>query len=485
MSAWQSFLRGALGTFTGGEPIGPLPSGMLEGITPGAIGEPPTRGMREQLQAYSQAPWVRAIVGRIADSVASAEWKLYVIGRPDERARRVPQIASARGVTRTKLLQQARDAGELREITSHLFLDTWSIGNSFLTGHATRKVTQIHLETAGEAYALKERNGAGATIGLWPIPPDWILSTPTPSRPFFRVSHRAWQATIPDTEVLWHTDPNPSNPYGRGTGQVRALADEIETDEYAARTLKQWFFNNARPDLVVMPAKESQDALSEADARRAELRWTQKLGGFWNRWKPMFLSRYVEIQEFDKDFRKQQLIQIREHARDICLQTWGVPPEILGVIENANRATIDAAQYLYNSNVIVPRLEFLRASMQERLLPEYDPRLILQYVSPVAEDESMLLEVAKASPWARMLDEWRVAQGLEPLPGGKGQVFVMPGTVFTVKDPMDAEKAEPPPQLAVDPNAPKPPAPKKPADDAELDEDESRALKRLAAFWRD
>lgn len=440
--AFGSFLRGALGVFSAAP--GGLAADMLRGLQPGAVGEPPPRGTREQLGIYSQTPWVRAIVGRIADAVAAAEWRLYVAARPGERARLDPGLARARGVARARRLKALQDQDELREIASHIFLDTWDTGNAFLTGHATRKTTQVHLETTGEAMLLKERNGAGATVGLWPIPPDWVLSTPTAERRAYRMSYRGWQAEVPETEVLWFTDPNPSNPYGRGTGIVRALGDEIETDEYAAKTTKQFFFNHARPDLIIMPSKENQDQFNEAQARAAEFRMMQKHGGFWNRWKPMFMSRYLEIKELEKDFRAGQFVQIREHERDVCMQTWGIPPEVLGVIENSNRATIQGAEYLFNALVVVPRLEFIRSTIQERLLPEYDARLILDYVSPVQEDQAHMLEVAKAAPWARDVDEWRVAQGLDPLPGKAGKVYLVPTTLRAVAQHAEAVPPVPP-----------------------------------------
>ena len=46
-------------------------------------------------------------------------------------------------------------------------------------------------------------------------------------------------------------DLNPLDPFKRGLGQSEALADEIETDEYAAKFQKRFFFNDATPNLVI------------------------------------------------------------------------------------------------------------------------------------------------------------------------------------------------------------------------------------------
>ena len=42
--------------------------------------------------------------------------------------------------------------------------------------------------------------------------------------PFFRMARGAWQQMVPATEVLWVQNPNPVDPYGRGTGLGKAIA---------------------------------------------------------------------------------------------------------------------------------------------------------------------------------------------------------------------------------------------------------------------
>ena len=49
---------------------------------------------------------------------------------------------------------------------------------------------------------------------------------------------------------------------------------------------------------------------------------------------------------------------------------------------------------------------------QERLVPEYDDRLVVDYESPVKEDRSFSLQVSAAFPWLRTVDELRVLGGL-------------------------------------------------------------------------
>lgn len=461
--------------------------GMLSGIQPGGQGQPPPKGTQQFLEAYSQMPWLRAVAGRVASSVAQTEWQLYVEkkkGAP--KATRNALIQRAGPANRRKMIKSSKDRGDATQIESHVMLDTLNNANSFQTGDAMWKVTMLHVDLVGEAFWVKERDGLGTVVGLWPLPPHWVLNTPTPVNPTFRVGFRSWRGLIPDTEVIWFSDPNPVNPYGRGSGTAQALGDELETDEYAAKHTKAFFYNRARPDLLVYP--KNGQTMRTADAQRMEEDWLNHNQGFWRAFKPYFLNREVGVTQLEQNFRSLQLVQIREFERNSIIQMFGMPPELLGVVENSNRATIDAADYLFSRYVVQPRLEFLRAVLQERLVPEYDERLIIDYVSPIQDDKELELKALTVAPWSVNLNEWRQRVNAEPLPDEQGKVFVFPNTVKPMSLDKAVEQAEnpPEPQIVLPPGAgpggePKPPKPAKPKPPAEDGGKAWRALLRADA----
>lgn len=381
----------------GGDPFGWLLAGASR--TPGA------RGTSDILTAYGTMPWLRAVTHRVSTSVAAVPWTLSATPR--------------RG-------------GEPQPLLSHPLLDLLAGGNPLLGAHASRQMTQLCLDLVGESFWLLERNPLGMPIAFWPVPPSWVQQTPTPDLPYFRVSWGAVQAQLPVTEVLWFKDPHPADPYGRGRGTAQALSDELETDEYAAKHTKAWFYNSARPDIIV-----TADNLSKDDTKRLEEDWNSKNKGFWNAFKAYFLNRKVDITTLSQTFKDQELIALRQFERDMIIQIYGVPPEMLGVIEHSNRATIIESQTIFRTYVMLPRLELLRDTMQRCLVPQYDERLMLGYVSPLPEDREHKLNVMKAAPQAFLLDQWQAAAGEPPLPNGAGQVFYVP-TAQTVHNNLDA-----------------------------------------------
>ena len=386
----------------GGEASQGLLAGLLQGNSP------PVRGSEELIKMYRRLPWLRAINSKIGTSVAAVTWELYV-QRNGARAVRNQKLQKGDISYRQKTISQMKAVGEVEEVFDHPFLTLLDKANPAMTGRTARQITQIYLDIKGEAFWVLERNGSGMPIEYWPIPPHWVAEMPTVKRPSFRVNWQGWQGQIPETEILWLRDVNPENPYGRGTGIAEALTDELETDEYASKYVKSWFYNNATPDLLI-----GVEGADESELKRAKQKWEDQHRGFWRAFRSHWHSGKMNVEQLGYNFQQQQLIRLREFERDIILQAYGVSPEILGITESSNRATAQAASFIFANWVLVPRLELLRSEMQEKLIPQFDEKLILDYVSPVPADQEYNLQVAEKVPWSRTLNEWRELQGLPP-----------------------------------------------------------------------
>ncbi len=431
----------------------------------------PRRGTLEMLHAYNQAPWMRAVVGRIARDVSTVPWRLFAQSdapsdslkwRPGvDKAVRNTSLAFANKGMRKKALDALRAEGKLREVTEHPLLNFLCKPNPKMTGMAARAVEQVWLEVKGEGFRMIAENEHGMPVGYVPVPPHWVTQLPTVEAPFYRVNMLGAQYQVPERNMLYLRHLDPANPFGRGTGVGEALGDEIETDEYAAKYIKAFFYNFAMPEVLV-----GVEAGSPEQLKKLKAEWTQDHRGAGKRGIVRFLTGKMNVQRMDSSFKDQQLVQLRKFDHDFLRQTFGVPPEVLGVIENSNRSTIDAASYLYAHGVLVPRMEFQRVELQTWLVPRFDEGLILDYDDPTPENRQFSLEVAKSAPWAFSLNEWRGLAEHEPVPEFEGVYppLAMPGqSLAQGGDAAPGEPAEPA---------------KKPDADDEEDED-----KRLDPPW--
>ena len=141
-----------------------------------------------------------------------------------------------------------------------------------------------------------------------------------------------------------------------------------------------------------------------------------------------FLPGRVKIDRIGSEYKDLGMNELRKMSRDTILQVYGLSPEVLGVIENSNRATIQAAERFVFKHVIVPKLEIIKDAFNNNLAPEFG-NVKLDFVSPIKEDKEEQIQVMKATPWAFTADEHRQAAGLPKLPEG-GDIHGIPFNLF-------------------------------------------------------
>lgn len=375
----------------------------------------PRMGSEELLAAYGEMPWLRAVSSKIGQAVGNTTWKVYT---PAPKSKvRTGKLKRSALEQRQAMIAKEAEQGALVELDAHPLIDLLEFGGPVLSGPALLQITSVQLDLVGESFWMLERNAAGDVLSVWNAPPTAVIQLPSTGSPYYIVMVGTERKEVPIADMLFFKDPNPAAPYERGSGLARALADELEIGESASKYLKGFFQNSARPDMII-----SGDGLHRGDTGRLEEAWVEKHRGPHNSHKVSFLSRKVDVHEVGHSFEAMQLTELRKAERDAVMQVFGVPPEMFGVLSNSNRSTIGAADYFWNRHIITPRVERLRATLQRQLAPLYGADIILDYESPITEDNEFILKVMQANPSAFSQNEWRYIAERESL-GAKGEVF--------------------------------------------------------------
>lgn len=349
---------------------------------------PPRRGSTELLQAYRTMPWLRIATSRIADACASVPLEVRRRGRDGKLSDPLPDHPLA------------------------LLLQTPIPAARSITHRTVRKLSQLHLDMMGEALWVKERDARGQVAAVVPLPPSWVMETPSPDRPFFRVSHNSVQRIVMPGDVVFVRDVDPYEPYGRGSGLALSLADELDTDEYAAKYIKSYFFNSARPEMIV-----TVEGAEKPELAGMKENWDANHRGFWSSFRTLFTGRKLAVERLDTAFRDMQLVELRDAQRDRIISVFGVPPEIFGVLTNSNRSTIDAADELMARYVVIPRMDLLVDGLNAQLAPEFGDDVVITYVSPARADRAFQREVIATRQSAFTDNEVRTLAGLDPAKG--------------------------------------------------------------------
>lgn len=360
----------------------------------------PTKNTAELLAAYRESPILQMVARKVAEGVAQTEW--HALARlEDGRTQRVP--------------------GHIMEILLNS-------GVPGLDGFRCKMVTELHCLLSGETGWILDRNALGKPVRRWPIPPHWFAEIAMPGRPWYKVYglNGGNALELPARDVVFIKDVDPLDPYGRGAGIGRALIDELLADEGAAKHTAATFRNDAVPRTIITGAKESP--LESEDITRIEELWLQKYGGAENAGQPFFSRRELMVNRLAMGFADLDMRNIREFERDIIISVFGVPPELVGVLQNSNRATIESAEFLFTKHVVVPRLEAQRVAINDQLAWQYDTNLEAGYENPVDEDMAFRADMMKARGDAFTLDEIRESTGLDPLPEEAGRRIAVPFT---------------------------------------------------------
>lgn len=355
----------------------------------------PDYSLRQQMEQYKS--WVYDCVTKIAAEFAAVNLKLYAMD--------------------TK--------GNIEEVDTHPALDLLDRVNPFMTFYDLKDLTITNLELTGNAYWWLVKNKAGVIVQIYPwLRPDRM--TPIPSVKDFIEKYRYVQPGVNDpvdfktSEIIHFKYVNPLDPYS-GRSPVSSVGMSIAVDEYAQKYNLRFFQNGARPDFVL----QFKDGLDKVQADRIMAQWEER-HGMGNEHRPAVLSKgelkSTSLSQKDMEFYNQRMM-----SRDEILAAFKVPKSLLGITEDVNFATAQAARLMFIKQVIVPKVEKFCQYLNEFLLPQFagGDSLFFDYDNPAPEDQTMRMEYYKTmqAVGALSANEIRSLEGFAPYEGGS-TVFI-------------------------------------------------------------
>ena len=306
-----------------------------------------------------------AIVNRTSNATAQVNWHLW--------------RKAASGLAEDRV-----------EVTRHAALDLWNKPNPFMPRQEFVEVFQQHVDLTGESEWVIARNPQlrSMPLELWPVRPDRM--TPVPDPIDFLAG---WVYTTPDgqkiplgvRDVIQLRMPNPLDPY-RGMGPVQSLLTDLDATKFSAQWNRNFFINSAAPGGII----EVDKRLSDDEFDEMALRWREQHQGVANAHRVAIVEQGKWV---DRAFsmRDMQFTELREVSREVIREAFGFPKPLLGSVDDVNRANAEAGEVVFARWLIVPRLERIKAALNNDLLPQYGPTaagLEFDYDNPVPEDRA-------------------------------------------------------------------------------------------------
>ena len=349
-----------------------------------------------------------------------------------------PRFNPVHKIATTMSMLEHEYVNEQDVITETILADFFKNRNTMFTFSQLIYLTSAWLDIIGECGWIIERGARGIPIQAYPIPPHWVQEIPSQDSEFFCINlseDKATRYSVPQEDFIYFRNPKLINPYTRGFGHTQAIGDEIEIDEYMSKYNKRFFYNDATPSLLIIA-----DGANKADRERLRQEWKSKYQGGINAYEPAFFSQDLRVEILKQSMKEMDFIESRRYIRNSNIEHYGIPKEIFGITENANRSTIDVAEYLYMKYVIRPRATNIQQAINNQLLPNFNLAGMFQFVNIVPEDQERILTKTNAGfdRGTITIDEWRQENGYEPLENSRGNVRrVSPFELPLNQDPND------------------------------------------------
>lgn len=362
------------------------------------------------------------------------------IGTPEFQRNSVAQACLAwiqRNFIAARVMVQEGEGNDAEEIEDHAFTSLLARPNPRYSAHWLWALTIADWwqNGRGNAYWLKERDGAGKPLHLWHIPaqemrPDWDRSLGASGPDAFvngyvrTVNGKTTPYRYQDIVHFRCFSGDPAN-LRQGWSPLMAGQSEIGILNEGALYRGSILVNHGVPSYALTPAdKEQSEALSPGAAEAVEKVFVSKFTGR-NRGAGLFIPNFLaNLTRIGFSPQELDIRQMMEWDCDMICALFGLNSMVLGLPSGEGQRTYsnqsDAREAATREN-IMPTQAMFAGDLELQLLPDFDKdpghHVGWDYsnVGVLQEDQNALRESIKvqvaAGIWSR--NEGRVKQGLE------------------------------------------------------------------------
>lgn len=345
----------------------------------------------KRIAAYKS--WVATCVSAISDDVADTIWHL--------------EKKTAKG-------QWERVEHEAMDLLNNK-------ANPIQSGTDLMFATSAYLKLDGNSFWWVIKDRGNKIREIWPLDPSKIVVKVNKDN---LVSHYETMDSggrkqrLDVTEIIHHKLFNPQNLY-RGMGVVEQAALAIDTDEFAAKWNRNFFFNEAMPSAAL----ETDQELTKEQAQLIEATWKDKHQGVGNAHKIAILHSGLKFSPVNPSQRDMEFLEQRRYGRDEILAMFRVPKMILGIVEDVNRANAEASDYIFAKRVVKPLVQAIANTATSSYLPMWklDPKVYrVWYDDPVPQNQDLirLEDESGIKNGYFTINEVRQSRGLQPVDNG-------------------------------------------------------------------
>jgi HK97 family phage portal protein len=292
-----------------------------------------------------------------------------------------------------------------------------------------RNTMMIHLLLKGNFYAQIIRNGVGDVVELMTLHPDRVtpklIDMNKTVSIVYQVTLSSGQIVFPQDQIFHVRAMTTEGLKGLSPLDVglRNFGTAIAAEEHTAA----YFGRGVKPT----GSLEHPGKLSAEAQENLKKSFEEKYAGTKNAYRLLILQEGMRYNTLSHSAEQAQLLQNKEFAvRDVC-RWFGVPPHKLFAASSSLPSDQEQANQEYANDAVMPWLTRIEAAIKTQLLDpsEWDTIVIEFLMDAIAR--ASLINRYNAHAVARNngimnIDEIRAKENMNPLPDGKGKVYLEP-----------------------------------------------------------
>ena len=163
---------------------------------------------------------------------------------------------------------------------------------------------------------------------------------------------------------------------------------------------------------------------TEDQRKRFRAEWLERFRGMFQSHGVATVNGDVTVNKIGETMKDMDMVNGRTFLRNAVLEHFGVPREIMGITESSNRATSEAAQFIYAQNVLMPNLRRREEAINHQIIPYFGPDLVWRFNDIIPRNQEFDKAVGIDGWNAGLLtkDEAREKLGMPPAKVG-GDVY--------------------------------------------------------------
>lgn len=278
-----------------------------------------------------------------------------------------------------------------------------------------------HIDLAGNSYwSIIRAGNQNAPVELWPVLPQGIKIQAGKTRliDFYRYQYGGITRDIQSGDMVHIKTVNP-NDFLYGMPTIQSAGRAVDVDREASQWQLNSMHNRGISDYAIVIDPETT---AEQMSRLRELH-KEKQASSNNARAPFFTTR--DIKTLNQSAVELDFVDSRGKVWEEICSAMGVPPVMVGIMENATLANIETARKIFWADTITPLLRMIRSQLNAQLAAQFGPEWFIDFdlsgVAALQEDYGKKLDEAKklfdmGVPFNTISELLKL--GVEPIEGG-------------------------------------------------------------------